>query len=74
MVNFNNMKNKKLEEILENYKNKSNKELATVLVTLEQDFNSIKSVLLELTETVGEIETVYDSVFEEMEKRLNIKK
>ena len=70
MDKFNNMKNEKLQEVLKTYTKKSNKDLAQILVVLEKYFNSIKNVLLELTETLNEIETTYDSVYGELEKRI----
>lgn len=64
------MKNEKLQEVLNTYTKKSNKDLAQILVVLEKDFNSIKNVLLDLTETLNEIETTYDAVYGELEKRI----
>lgn len=69
-VKFNNMKNEKLQEVLKTYTKKSNKDLAQTLVILEKDFNSIKNLLLNLTETLNEIETAYDTVYGELEKRI----
>ena len=42
------------------------------LLTL-RDFNKIKDVLLELTETVKEIELTYDTLYNELEKRVKIR-
>lgn len=70
MVKFNNMKNEKLQEVLKTYSKKSNKDLAQTLVVLEKDFNMIKSLLLDLTETLNDIETTYDVVYDELEKRI----
>ena len=64
------MKNEKLQEVLNTYTKKSNKDLAQTLVVLEKDFNSIKNLLLDLTETLNEIETTYDAVYAELEKRI----
>jgi len=64
------MKNEKLQEVLNTYTKKSNKDLAQTLVVLEKDFNSIKNLLLDLTETLNEIETTYDAVYGELEKRI----
>ncbi len=68
------MKNDKLQEILDTYKSKGNKDLAGILLNLEGDFNLLKGVLLELSETLTEVETVYDAVYQEVHTRLNIKK
>lgn len=70
MDKFNKMGNEKLQEVLKTHTKKSNKDLAQILVVLERDFNSIKNVLLELTETLNEIETTYDAVYGELEKRI----
>jgi hypothetical protein len=64
------MKNEKLQEVLKTYSKKSNKDLAQTLVVLEKDFNMIKSLLLDLTETLNDIETTYDVVYDELEKRI----
>lgn len=64
------MKNTKLQEILDTYSGKSNKELGGIVLTLEADFTSYKNVILELTETLEEIEKTYDVVYNELEKRI----
>lgn len=64
------MKNEKLQEIIDKHKGLPNKELANILVTLEADFNNVKKVVLELTETLKELEVTYDSVYDELQKRL----
>jgi hypothetical protein len=64
------MKNEKLQEIINKHKGLPNKELANILVTLEADFNNVKNVILDLTETLKELEVTYDSVYDELQKRL----
>jgi hypothetical protein len=64
------MKNEKLEEILKSCPLKSNKELANILITLEMDFKSVKEVILDLTNTLKELETTHDAVYGELQKRL----
>lgn len=64
------MKNESLKEIISNTDSKSNKELSNILLTLESDFNSIKTTILELTETLKELEITYDTVYDELQKRL----
>ena len=64
------MKNEQLNEILESYKNKSNKELANILATLQIDFNNIKTTLINLTDTLKEVEITYDAIYNELQKRL----
>jgi hypothetical protein len=68
------MKNEKLQQILDTYTKKSNKDLGNILLTLSLDFENIKKTLLELTEILSEVEITYDAVFNELDKRLNTKK
>lgn len=67
------MKNTILEKICETYKTKSNKELSKILVNLNNDFNKMKEVILELTVAIGEIETTHDKVYKELQGRLKFK-
>ena len=64
------MKNEKLQEIIDGVGNKTNKDLANILISLQVDFNSVKSVILDLTETLKELELTHDTVFQELQKRL----
>jgi hypothetical protein len=64
------MKNEKLKEIIDSHKNKSNKDLANILATIQIDFKQIKEVILDLTETLKELEVTYDAVYDELQKRL----
>lgn len=64
------MKNKELENICNTYKDKSNKELSNILVSLDNDFNGIKLVMLDLAIGIGEIEETYNNVYNELHKRL----
>jgi hypothetical protein len=67
------MKNEKLKELFDNCGNKSNKELANVLLTLKVDFDTTKNTLLEITEILKEIELTYDAVYNELQNRLKFK-
>lgn len=67
------MKNEKLQHILDTYTKRPNKELGNALLTLHADFENIKKVILELTETLNEVEVTYDAVYNELQKRLNKK-
>lgn len=69
-VKCNNMKNDKLKEITETYTGKSNKELSTILMTLHHDFTELKNHMLSLGETMTEIESTYNKVYSELQKRL----
>lgn len=64
------MKNETLEKVCETYKLKSNKELSTILLSLNSDFNNIKSIMIELSVAIGEIEETYDKIYKELQNRL----
>ena len=67
------MKNEKLQELIDTHTGKSNKDLANVLLTLKADFENIKKTIIELTETLDEVEVTYDHVYNELQKRLKFK-
>ena len=67
------MKNEKLKDIVDNCGNKSNKELANILLTLKVDFETTKKTLLDITEILKEIEIAYDSVYNQLQSRLKFK-
>jgi hypothetical protein len=67
------MKNEKLQELIDTHGSKSNKDLANVLLTLKADFENIKKTIIELTETLEEVEVTYDHVYNELQKRLKFK-
>jgi hypothetical protein len=59
-----------LQEILDTYKTKGNKELSTISVNLYNDFTALKEAILVLTMNLTEIEKVYTSVYQELQYRL----
>lgn len=59
-----------LQQILETYKTKNNKELSTITVKLYNDFTAIKSSILMLTNNLADIEKVYNAVYAELQNRL----
>ncbi len=67
------MKSKTLEDILSTYKNKSNKDLSNILVSLKLDFDKTKSIVLEFTEVLAELEKTYDVIYDELQNRLKFK-
>ena len=67
------MNNKQLEDIINNKGNKSNKELANILLTLQVDFDTTKKTIIELTSILKEVETTYDAVYNELQARLKFK-
>ena len=64
------MNNPKLKEIFENVDKKSNKDLATLLVALKDDFEGVKETVLRLTTTLEEVEITYEKVYNELKLRL----
>lgn len=67
------MENVILKQILETYRDKSNKELANILIILEDDFKNIKQSILGLTDLMRDIEITHDAVFNELQIRLKFK-
>jgi hypothetical protein len=64
------MNNPKLKEIFENVDKKSNKDLATLLYALKNDFEGVKETVLRLTTTMEEVEVTYEKVYNELKQRL----
>ena len=64
------MNNPKLKEIFENVDKKSNKDLATLLYALKNDFEGVKETVLRLTTTLEEVEITYEKVYNELKQRL----
>ena len=64
------MNNPKLKEVFENVDKKSNKDLATLLVALKNDFEGVKETVLRLTTTLEEVEITYEKVYNELKLRL----
>jgi len=67
------MNNPKLKEIFDNVDKRSNKDLATTLIALSNDFNDVKDTLLRLTTTLEELEVTHNKVYLELKDRLKFK-
>lgn len=65
------MEEKKVLEILEDYKNKSNKDLMFALDFLKTDFEKTKDILIKLTYHLDNTELAYNKLFDEYNKRVN---
>lgn len=65
------MEQEKIEEILKNYKNKSNKDLISLLDFLYNDFNDTKDLIIKLTYHLDTTENSYNKILEEINKRTN---
>jgi len=71
MENHINMKNEEILEILQDYKNKSNKDLISALDFLNNDFVKTKDLIVKLTYHLDSTETSYNKLLEEINKRVN---
>jgi hypothetical protein len=60
---------KKIEEIVKDYKNKSNKDLTKALDFMNNEFNVTKEKLLMLSNYLDKIETTYNTLLKEHNKR-----
>jgi hypothetical protein len=65
------MEEKKVLEILGDYKNKSNKDLLFALEFLKIDFEKTKDILIKLTYHLDSTENAYNKIFDEYNKRVN---
>jgi hypothetical protein len=65
------MEDKKVLEILSDYRNKSNKDLKEVLNFLNSDFEKTKDLIVKLTYHLDKTEESYNKVFIEFKKRIN---
>jgi hypothetical protein len=63
------MEQEKILEIIKDYKNKSNKDLISVLDFLFEDFNKTKDLLVKLTHHLDSTEISYNKILEEINNR-----
>ena len=63
------MKREELLDVINNYKNKSNKQLELALDKMNKDFESTKQTIVKLTHQMDDIEKAYNNIFEEYKKR-----
>jgi hypothetical protein len=64
-----NMEQEKILEIIKDYKNKSNKDLVSVLDFLYEDFNKTKDLIIKLTHHLDSTEISYNKLLEEINNR-----
>ena len=62
-----------MEEFFKEYKQKPNTELITVLNTLKEEFDKTKSLLINLSLHIEDIEKKFNVINEELTKRKSIK-
>lgn len=63
------MDKEKIIEITQDVENKSNKDLFLVEEELYEEFNKTRELILDLTNHLDSIETLYSKVNRELEKR-----
>ena len=63
-------KSEKVLNIIKDYKNSSNKDLILAMDHLQEDFEFTKNMVLKGSEQIDKIETTYDMVLKEYQKRI----
>jgi hypothetical protein len=65
------MESEKLIEIANDVENKSNKDLTIVAEELSEEFEKTKELIIDLTRHLDGVESLYNKVNKEIEKRYN---
>tara|TARA_R110001583_G_scaffold47212_3_gene147933 strand:+ start:502 stop:708 length:207 start_codon:yes stop_codon:yes gene_type:complete len=60
----------KIKNIIEDYKNKSNNEIAQALTLLKNNFDDTKKLVVDLTYRLDSIESKYNTLNTELKKRI----
>ena len=63
-------KKERIKNIIEDYKNKSNNEIAEALTLLKNNFDDTKKLVVDLTYRLDGIESKYNSLNMELKKRI----
>ncbi len=66
------MENDRIQDLLKNYRNVSNKDLLDGLKFLESDFNKTKDLIIKLTHHLDSTEISYNKILEEFNRRTNV--
>lgn len=61
----------KIEQIINDYKTSSNKDLIMVMSHLQEDFNETKDLIINLTHHLDNIEITYNNILKEFQNRTN---
>jgi galactitol-specific phosphotransferase system IIB component len=64
-------KSEKVLNIIKEYKNSSNKDLVIAMNHLQEDFEFTKNMVLKGAEQIDRIETTYNMILKEYQKRMN---
>jgi prefoldin subunit 5 len=63
------MEKEKVLSIIKEYKNSSNNELKFAMDVIQQDFETTKKALLEMTYHLDKLEKTYDTILKEYQNR-----
>lgn len=63
------MDKQKIKEILDNFKDSSNKDLVSALDFLSKEHESVKTTIIKLTYYFDEVDKSYNKILEEYKKR-----
>lgn len=61
----------KILDIINDYKNKSNKDLIIAMEMIKKDFDYTKDTLIKLTHHLDNLELTYNNILKEYKKRTN---
>ncbi len=64
-------KSEKILNIIKEYKNSSNKDLVIAMDHLQEDFEFTKNMVLKGSEQIDRIESTYNMILKEYQKRMN---
>ncbi len=65
------MELEEIKDTLNNYKNKPNKSLVSVMDYLKDDFEKTKELIIKLTHHLDNTEKEYNKIYDEYKKRMN---
>lgn len=63
------MESEKLKQIIEDYRNKPNKDLTLVMDYINDEFNKTKQSIIEATYYLDNLEKTYNKILKEYQKR-----
>ena len=67
------METEKIKEIIQDYKNKPNKDLTLVMYYINEEFNKTKKNIIDSTYYLDSLEKTYNQLLKEYQKRNGIK-
>jgi hypothetical protein len=67
------METEKLKEIIQDYKNKPNKDLTLVMDYINEEFNKTKKNIIDSTYYLDSLEKTYNQLLKEYQKRNGVK-